>query len=586
MTSVEQIVLSGIRSFNPDTSARQGIRFQKPVTIILGPNGSGKTTVIEALRNACTGEVPGKGASFIHDPKIAGETEVKAQIKLQFRTAANQQMLVGRSYQLTQGVGNKQKFETLDVSLQTRDPKNGQVVSQSYKCSDIDKLIPELLGISKAILDNVVFLHQDDTNWPLQEAAKLKKKFDDIFSSTRYTKALEELRKVVKDTKDRIKEHQLNLAVFKEKRAAAHQLRQQVEETQQTIEASAEHIKSIDKKIEGVVRRLEETCRESDGIQQLENDAMKLQGTVDALVQQREAMHSALHAVSEETDEELTGALAQFANLVQELKQVLAQTESKLRSFQNDHRSDDSAIFSLKSQRELLIAQSNEHQRRVQQLQSVIRETATSFSIPLPSVGDARIDENELLQFFEAFSSRIEALKQKRQAARTEARRAQEDTEKQVSDVRMKRDHVVMMQQGIDQRTEALRPKLRELKDRFNVLSTAEKDYEDASSRCKELEDARKTKLDEEARTNERLQALREQHEGFRVKADALREEAASRQEEQEAAHKLRMLRDERNRISSEVATRKSQLEGRFTDLVGRKVHGNVCRFLYFCSAS
>ena len=41
----------------------------------------------------------------------------------------------------------------------------------------------------QAVLENVVFVHQEDSNWPLAEGQTLKKKFDDIFSATKYTKA-------------------------------------------------------------------------------------------------------------------------------------------------------------------------------------------------------------------------------------------------------------------------------------------------------------------------------------------------------------------------------------------------------------
>ncbi len=42
--------------------------------------------------------------------------------------------------------------------------------------------------VSQAILENVVFCHQEDASWPMQDGALLKKKFDDIFESTRYSK--------------------------------------------------------------------------------------------------------------------------------------------------------------------------------------------------------------------------------------------------------------------------------------------------------------------------------------------------------------------------------------------------------------
>lgn len=62
-----------------------------------------------------------------------------------------------------------------------------QKVCLSYRCADMDREIPALMGVSKAILENVIFVHQDDANWPLQDPSTLKKKFDDIFSATRYS---------------------------------------------------------------------------------------------------------------------------------------------------------------------------------------------------------------------------------------------------------------------------------------------------------------------------------------------------------------------------------------------------------------
>lgn len=35
----------------------------------------------------------------------------------------------------------------------------------------------------------MIFVHQEDSNWPLAEGLVLKKKFDDIFAATKYTKA-------------------------------------------------------------------------------------------------------------------------------------------------------------------------------------------------------------------------------------------------------------------------------------------------------------------------------------------------------------------------------------------------------------
>ena len=77
----------------------------------------------------------------------------------------------------------------------------------------------------QAILENVIFVHQDDSNWsaadqraclcpreltaplhrPLAEGVVLKKKFDDIFAATKYTKALDAIGKLKKEQAGGIK---------------------------------------------------------------------------------------------------------------------------------------------------------------------------------------------------------------------------------------------------------------------------------------------------------------------------------------------------------------------------------------------
>jgi DNA repair protein RAD50 len=74
-------------------------------------------------------------------------------------------------------------FKQLDGVIRTSDPNTGARSSLSHKCSELDATLPALLGVSKAILDNVLFCHQEEASWPLQEGAVLKKKFDDIFDS-------------------------------------------------------------------------------------------------------------------------------------------------------------------------------------------------------------------------------------------------------------------------------------------------------------------------------------------------------------------------------------------------------------------
>ena len=42
------------------------------------------------------------------------------------------------------------------------------MTSISTRCSDMDAEIPQHLGVPKAILENVVFCHQEESNWYVQ----------------------------------------------------------------------------------------------------------------------------------------------------------------------------------------------------------------------------------------------------------------------------------------------------------------------------------------------------------------------------------------------------------------------------------
>ena len=79
------------------------------------------------------------------------------------------------------------------------------------KSAEIDKLIPEFMGVSQAVLQNVIFCHQEDSCWPLMQSSVVKARFDELFGATRYTKALEEIRKNQREVKrDRIEEKLLH----------------------------------------------------------------------------------------------------------------------------------------------------------------------------------------------------------------------------------------------------------------------------------------------------------------------------------------------------------------------------------------
>ncbi|MCO5565271.1 hypothetical protein L7F22_018944 [Adiantum nelumboides] len=192
MASLDRMAIRGVRSF--DEKRINAIQFFSPLTLIVGTNGSGKTTIIECLKYCTTGDLPpnSKGGAFVHDPGMATANEVKAQIRLRFYNTNKVRINCIRNLQVTRKKGGGLTMKTLEAILQTEDTQRGENrrTTLSTKCAEVDEEVPASLGVSRAILDNVIFCHQEDNNWPLGEPSSLKKRFDDIFEATRYTKAL------------------------------------------------------------------------------------------------------------------------------------------------------------------------------------------------------------------------------------------------------------------------------------------------------------------------------------------------------------------------------------------------------------
>lgn len=61
-----------------------------------------------------------------------------------------------------------------------------------------------IMGVSEAILNNVILCHQEDSCWPLDEGKKVKEKFDAIFNTTMYIKCLDQLEKQSRELGQRI----------------------------------------------------------------------------------------------------------------------------------------------------------------------------------------------------------------------------------------------------------------------------------------------------------------------------------------------------------------------------------------------
>lgn len=100
-------------------------------------------------------------------------------------------MVATRSLQLTVKK-TARTMKTLEGALVMI--KDGERTAISSRVAELDQIMPQYLGVSKAVLESVIFCHQDDSLWPMSEPASLKKRFDEIFEALKYTKAIDNIK--------------------------------------------------------------------------------------------------------------------------------------------------------------------------------------------------------------------------------------------------------------------------------------------------------------------------------------------------------------------------------------------------------
>lgn len=86
----------------------------------------------------------------------------------------------------------KQQFKSLDATITLNE--NSREVMVSKRNNDATEDMCTAMGVSKAIMNHVLFCHQEEANWPLGTDGELMTKFDQIFGTTEYNNALDKMR--------------------------------------------------------------------------------------------------------------------------------------------------------------------------------------------------------------------------------------------------------------------------------------------------------------------------------------------------------------------------------------------------------
>ncbi|NXK61617.1 RAD50 protein, partial [Sylvietta virens] len=380
MSRIEKMSILGVRSFGVEDKDKQIITFFNPLTILVGPNGAGKTTIIECLKYISTGDFPPgtKGKTFVHDPKVANETDVRAQIRLQFRDVNGELLAVQRSMVCTQK-GKTPEFKTLE-SVITR-TKHGEKVSLSSKCAEIDREMISALGVSKSVLNNVIFCHQEESNWPLSEGKALKQKFDEIFSATRYIKALEALRQVRLKQSLKVKECQTELKYLKQNKEKAQEIQDHLSNREAQLAASKENVISIENQLEPLKSSLAVVEQNLTKVMRLDNDVKALESRKRQMEKDNQDLQQKMEKVFQGTDEQLRDRYQNHQRIMKEKEKRLLDCKRDLDRATKECQRFNSEKSELLIEQGRLQLQADRHQEHIVTRDSLIQSLAAQLEL-------------------------------------------------------------------------------------------------------------------------------------------------------------------------------------------------------------
>uniref|UniRef100_H2ZIL2 DNA repair protein RAD50 n=1 Tax=Ciona savignyi TaxID=51511 RepID=H2ZIL2_CIOSA len=397
MSMIDKMSIIGIRAFGPDDKHQQVIQFQHPLTLLVGPNGAGKTTIIECLKYATTGEHPQntKGGAFVHDPKLANETEVKAKVRLRCRNVKGHMVEVERSMIATQKA-KKVQFKTLDGILIKR-RNDEEPVHLTSKCADLNQQMVEELGVSKAVLDNVIFCHQEDSNWPLSEGKSVKQKFDDIFAATRYIKALEEIRKIQKLQKGKLGQDKVEMKHLKTHCETAKEKKKLLEDKELKLQAAKESAENAEENIRPIESELRELKKKQTEIVVLDTELKTTKSRRQQMVEDERKLKSRIKNEFKAScyklgQEQVLNAKRRQQN----------QLEKQINPLQDEINSFSKKKMNLSVEQAVKNAKAQQNQRN-----ELIKDSSDRYGINL-SYSGSELTDTEASSFVHSFQSHLE----------------------------------------------------------------------------------------------------------------------------------------------------------------------------------
>lgn len=378
MATLDRMLILGVRAFS--TQRGETIKFEPPLTLVAGINGSGKTTIIECLKFAATGMLPpfaAKGGAWLHDPGLENEREVMAQVKLEFHAANGTRLVATRNLQLTVKKGTRSQ-KTLEATLLM--DRHGQKTTLSTRVAELDQQVPAYLGVSTSLLENVIFCHQEDSLWPLAESSVLKKKFDEIFEAGKYTKAVKELLDIRKKHKADIGRQEALAEAAKRDRDRSVKMQKRMETLHKEAAELRNQAKDLQEKMDNAQKQANQAWTDSKEFSTVLSQLDGYQIQANATEERINHYKSYLKELPE-SDEWLQKTLAEFDQTLSRYREEKDTKKDQWLGYDRDIKATNGRLSEKLAERGRFEQEKREYERNLERRKQLIKENASKHQM-------------------------------------------------------------------------------------------------------------------------------------------------------------------------------------------------------------
>lgn len=244
---------------------------------------------------------------------------------MQIKNGINDKYTVTRGMKSSEKNG-KPKFETVDNSIVLE--REGKIPEDlSYRGGDVNTQMCLAMGVSPAVINNVLFCHQEESSWPLDTDKKLKEKFDAIFGTTEYNKAIDKLIKFRKSYMEQAKIKEVETKVTL-------RLKRETEGKMMDLQANEKKLAKIEVQMNAFVEEIKPIEDRMKVIQKLEWEVSKIHEERVKLTTKIEKCKEQQVALASKIKHKFDGTFAQLDREIRSFKEKMNDKKENLTTYE------------------------------------------------------------------------------------------------------------------------------------------------------------------------------------------------------------------------------------------------------------